>query len=289
MRRRVGWLLAQAAGFALALWAAPRLGGLWGTLFPEVSRPAWTSESWLALLLSHLALSLGAALAAAALGLAAGVAATRRAGRSLRPLLDAVFSLAQAVPPVAAIALALPILGFGAAPTLLALVLYAALPVLRGVVAGLDAVPPGVLDAARGMGLGPWRRLLWVELPLARPVILAGLRVAAVLAVATAAVGAVAGTRCLGTPIVVGLANGNPAWVLQGAIFTAWLALLCDRALRLLEPAALPGRAGANAPPGAARPAGPANRAGSLPQRVGPSGRGPALDSAAVSGPSPRP
>ncbi|HWX51250.1 MAG TPA: ABC transporter permease [Roseomonas sp.] len=226
-------LLAQVAAFLLALWAAPHLGVLWHALFPGLARPTWDSQSWFALLGEHLLLSLGAALIAAAIGLGAGILATRGAGRSLRPLLDALFAFAQAIPPVAVIALALPLLGFGAAPTLLALVLYAALPVMRSAVAGLDAVPPAVLDAARGTGMGRAGILTRVELPLALPVIQAGLRVAVVLSIATTAVGAVAGASCLGTPIIVGLANGNTAWVLQGAIFTAWLALIADRALRL--------------------------------------------------------
>ncbi|MBO1076973.1 ABC transporter permease [Roseomonas marmotae] len=223
--------------FLLALWAAPHLGALWGALFPEVQRPVWEQRGWFALLGSHLLLSLGAAAVAALLGLLAGILATRPGGRRLRPLLDALFSLAQSVPPIAVIALALPGLGFGAAPTLLALVLYACLPVLRGAVAGLDGVPPGVLDAARGTGMGPWRMLAQVEMPLALPVVLSGLRLAVVLSIATAAVGAMAGAECLGTPIVVGLANNNGAYVLQGGLFTAWLALLADRTLALLAPA----------------------------------------------------
>ncbi|MBC9179412.1 ABC transporter permease [Roseomonas ludipueritiae] len=230
-------MVAQAVAFLLALWAAPHLGWLWGGLFPEVQRPVWDQRSWFALLGSHLLLSLGAAAVAAALGLAGGVLATRPGGRRLRPLLDALFSLAQAVPPIAVIALALPALGFGAAPTVLALVLYACLPVLRGAVAGLDGVPPGVLDAARGIGMGPWRMLAQVEMPLALPVVLSSLRLAVVLSIATAAVGAMAGAECLGTPIVVGLANNNGAYVLQGGLFTAWLALLADRSLALLLPA----------------------------------------------------
>jgi osmoprotectant transport system permease protein len=229
--------VAQALAFLLALWAAPHLGWLWGGLFPEVQRPVWDQRNWFALLGSHLLLSLGAAAVAAALGLAGGVVATRPGGRRLRPLLDALFSLAQAVPPIAVIALALPALGFGAAPTVLALVLYACLPVLRGAVAGLDGVPPGVLDAARGIGMGPWRMLAQIEMPLALPVVLSSLRLAVVLSIATAAVGAMAGAECLGTPIVVGLANNNGAYVLQGGLFTAWLALLADRALALLLPA----------------------------------------------------
>ena len=232
--RRAAWLAAEALAFLAALLAAPHAEPLWRTLFPEVSRPAYAAESWLSLLASHLALALGAAALAAALGIPAGIAATRAGGRSLRPVLDAAFSLAQSLPPVAAIALALPLLGFGAAPTLLALVLYAVLPVLRATVSGLESVPSGAVEAARGLGLSPWQRLRQVELPLARPVLLAGLRTAVTLSVATAAVGAVAGARCLGTPIITGLANGNPAWVLQGAVFTAWLALLLDRSLALL-------------------------------------------------------
>jgi osmoprotectant transport system permease protein len=237
LSRRAAGVVAQALAFLLALWAAPHLGWLWGGLFPEVQRPVWDQRNWFALLGSHLLLSLGAAAVAAALGLAGGVVATRPGGRRLRPLLDALFSLAQAVPPIAVIALALPALGFGAAPTVLALVLYACLPVLRGAVAGLDGVPPGVLDAARGIGMGPWRMLAQIEMPLALPVVLSSLRLAVVLSIATAAVGAMAGAECLGTPIVVGLANNNGAYVLQGGLFTAWLALLADRSLALLLPA----------------------------------------------------
>ncbi|WP_237182912.1 ABC transporter permease [Roseomonas marmotae] len=237
LSRRAWTVVAQGMAFLLALWAAPHLGALWGALFPEVQRPVWEQRGWFALLGSHLLLSLGAAAVAALLGLLAGILATRPGGRRLRPLLDALFSLAQSVPPIAVIALALPGLGFGAAPTLLALVLYACLPVLRGAVAGLDGVPPGVLDAARGTGMGPWRMLAQVEMPLALPVVLSGLRLAVVLSIATAAVGAMAGAECLGTPIVVGLANNNGAYVLQGGLFTAWLALLADRTLALLAPA----------------------------------------------------
>ncbi len=229
---RAAVLLAQIVAFLLALWAAPRLGWLWGAPFPDVQRPVWEQSGWFGLLGSHLLLSFGALAVAGALGIGAGVLATRGRGR-WRPPLDAVFALAQSVPPIAAIALALPLLGFGAAPTMLALVLYACLPVMRGTVAGLDGVSPGVLDAARGTGMSAASILWQVELPLAAPVILAGLRVAAALAIATAAVGAMAGAECLGTPIVAGLANNNGAYVLQGGVFTAWLAFLADRALAL--------------------------------------------------------
>ena len=243
MRRRATLLALEALAFLAALWAAPRAGALWHALFPEVARPTYLQDPWFALLGSHLALSLGAVAIAAAIGLPAGILATRPGGRRLRPVLDAAFSLAQGLPPVAAIALALPLLGFGTAPTLLALVLYAALPFLRAAVSGLEAVPPAALDAAAALGMSPWQRLWEVELPLARPVLLSGLRLAVTLSVATTAVGAVAGAPCLGTPIVTGLANANPSYVLQGALFTAWLALLLDRALALLAAPLAPGEA----------------------------------------------
>ncbi|MBE9603862.1 ABC transporter permease [Acetobacteraceae bacterium H6797] len=235
-RGRLALLVLQLLIFLLALAVAPRLGALWGAPFPEVQRPAWDQRDWFALLGAHLLLALGASALAALLGLAAGTLATRPGGRRLRPLLDAAFSLAQAIPPIAVIALALPLLGFGTAPTLLALVLYACLPVMRGTVAGLDGVPPGVLDAARGAGMGRLRILFQIELPLALPVILASLRLAVVLSIATAAVGSMAGAESLGTPIVTGLANNNSAYILQGGLFTAWLALLADQALSLLAP-----------------------------------------------------
>ncbi|MBI0536797.1 ABC transporter permease [Roseomonas sp. KE2513] len=251
-RARAARLAAETLAFLAALLAAPRAEALWHALFPEVARPTFQQDSWLLLLGWHLVLSLGAVGLAALIGIPAGILATRPAGRRMRPLLDAVFSLAQGIPPVAAVALALPLLGFGAAPTLLALVLYAALPVLRATVSGLESVPASATEAARGLGFSPWQRLRDVELPLARPVLLAGMRVALTLSVATTAVGAVAGARCLGTPIVTGLANANPSYVLQGAIFTAWLALLLDRALGLFG---APGPAGTGSPgSGAAQP-----------------------------------
>ena len=100
---RAAVLLAQIVAFLLALWAAPRLGWLWGAPFPDVQRPVWEQSGWFGLLGSHLLLSFGALAVAGALGIGAGVLATRGRGR-WRPPLDAVFALAQSVPPIAAMA-----------------------------------------------------------------------------------------------------------------------------------------------------------------------------------------
>lgn len=233
MSRRRSALLAVAAFLALLL-LLPMAGGLLDLVFPGLAQTAWTREPLARLAAEHLLLVLAALVPAAALGVGLGIAATRPGGAELRVLADAMGALAQAVPPIAVIALALPALGFGAAPTVLALVAYVTLPVLRQTVAALDSLPARVVDAARGCGMTPRQILFSVELPLARGPIAAAIRVAGTLAVATAAVGAIAGASCLGTPIIAGLVNGNPSWVLQGALLTGALAIAVDRVLALL-------------------------------------------------------
>jgi osmoprotectant transport system permease protein len=226
--------LLPAALFAAALLALPFAGPTFGTLFPDVAEPLYRRESFVTLTLSHAWLVVASLVPAAGIGVGLGVAATRPGAREMRVIADALVGFAQAVPPVAVIAIAVPAVGFGVAPTLIALVCYATLPVLRATTGALATVPGDVLDAARGHGMTP-RQMLWqVELPLAAPPILAGLRVAAVLAVATAAVGAVAGANCLGTPIIAGLVNGNPAWVIQGALLTGLMAFAVDGLLGAL-------------------------------------------------------
>ncbi|MBR0651666.1 ABC transporter permease [Roseomonas terrae] len=222
--------------FAAALAVLPLTAPVFAALFPDVAEPLYRRESFLSLTLSHGGLVLVSLLPAAAIGIGLGIAATRPGAREVREVADGLVGFAQAVPPVAVIAIAVPAVGFGAAPALLALVCYATLPVLRATTAALATVPPDVLDAARGAGMTPRQVLVQVELPLAAPPILAGLRVAAVLAVATAAVGAVAGATCLGTPIIAGLVNGNPAWVVQGAVLTGLMAFAVDGLLAALAP-----------------------------------------------------
>ena len=189
----------------------------------------------LALALAHLALSLGGACAAGLAGLGLGVLATRPSGGAVRPLVDALGAAAQAVPPIVVVALALPALGFGPGPTLLALVAYSLMPVLRGTVGALETVPEEAREAARGVGMTPRQVLLRVELPIAAGIIVETFRTALVLAVATAAVGALAGAATLGTPIITGLQNQNAVQMLQGAAATAALAFLADAAVLALD------------------------------------------------------
>ena len=234
----------RRAAILLALWAAPLLALLaWPAaatlalraLFPA-EREVLYPRAPLALLLGeHLALvGFSSALAVGA-GVPLGVFVTRRAGRDFRELAGELSALAQTFPPVAVLALAVPLVGFGFRPTVLALFLYGVLPVLTNTIAGLEGVPAETVEAAEGMGMTPWQLLARVEAPLALPVIVAGIRTSVVVNVGTATVGAVIGAGGLGTAIVAGLVRENPAFVLQGALGAALLALLLDRALGLLE------------------------------------------------------
>jgi osmoprotectant transport system permease protein len=182
---------------------------------------------------SHAIVAASALIPATAFGVLLGILITRPAGRSLKPFADALVAGSQAIPPVVVVALAFPVLGFGAAPTVLALVIYCVMPILRGTAGALQTTAPDVVEAARAMGLTPLQVFLQVELPLALPVIAESMRIAFVLAVATAAVGALAGASTLGTPIVIGLQNQNEVYILQGAAATGALAFLADGLLLL--------------------------------------------------------
>jgi osmoprotectant transport system permease protein len=219
----------------LALLASPPVAAAVGRAIGETGAPFPAARLGL-LALEHGGLALAGVLPAALIGLGLGIWVTRPAGRSLRGAADLAAAAAQAVPPVVAVALAVPAFGFGWAPTVLALLLYGLMPVLRATIGALEAVPPDARLAAEAIGMPPHRILAEVELPLAWPLVLDGLRVALVLAVATAAVGALAGAATLGTPIVLGLQNQNQVMVLQGAAATAALAFAAEGALLLASP-----------------------------------------------------
>lgn len=216
------------AGLLLALLSHPEVAAWIVAALGEAPRRPLSVARLTALGLNHLTLA-GTGLAlVAVLGVGLGILATRAFAAPLRGGIDGLTAAAQAVPPVVVVALALPVLGFGGPPTLLALVAYGVMPVMRGTAGAIESVPPDAKAAATALGLTKGQILLQIELPLAGEAILDALRVALVLAVATAAVGALAGAPTLGTPIVAGLQNQNFVPMLQGAAATAALAFLCD-------------------------------------------------------------
>ena len=133
------------------------------------------------------------------------------------------------------LALAVPIVGFGEKPTLIALFLYGLLPIFENTLTGLTQLPPEVVDAANGMGMTETQRLLKVEAPLALPVILEGVRLSVVIALATATIGSTVAAKGLGEVIIAGLLSNNLAFIVQGGVVVALLAVILYDALSGVE------------------------------------------------------
>ena len=176
----------------------------------------------------HLVLSVVSTALAVAVAVPAGIAVTRPALRRLAPPVLFVANVGQTVPTVAVLALMFTVTGIGFRTAVLALWAYSLLPVLRNTLAGLDGVDPAVVEAARGMGMSPAQVLSRVELPLAWPVLMAGIRTAAVVNVGTAALATFVGAGGLGAVIQVGIDNQRDRILLVGASLTALLALAAD-------------------------------------------------------------
>jgi osmoprotectant transport system permease protein len=137
--------------------------------------------------------------------------------------------------------LLIPATGYGAEPVIIALVLYGILPIILNVIAGIDGVQPDALDAAVGVGMSARQRFFAVQLPLAMPVILGGIKNMVVINVSAATVGAVVAAGGLGMPILAGFSDYNNAYIIQGALPAITLALFFDRLLTNPGEASAPG------------------------------------------------
>jgi osmoprotectant transport system permease protein len=143
--------------------------------------------------------------------------------------------LLQTIPSIALLAVMIPLVGIGVTPAILALFLYALLPILRNTVTGLQTVDPLLKRVANGIGLSRKQKLMWIEFPLALPAIITGIRTAAVINVGTATLAAFIGAGGLGEYIVTGLALNNTAMILKGALPAAGLALLIELLFEWIE------------------------------------------------------
>lgn len=232
MKGATGLVAACFLALVLGLPASQDLFHWW---FPELDRPLYTRASFLELALSHAGLVALSSLLVVMAGVAIGTFVTRPAGRDFRATVDTITAVGQTLPPSAVLALCVPLAGYGAVPTLIALTLYGLLPVVEGTIAGLQSVPGAVRESADGLGMTPLGRLLRVELPLAAPVLLAGVRTAVVINIGTATIGSTVGALTLGSPIIEGLAGSNPAYVIQGALLVGLFAILVDMGFDLLD------------------------------------------------------
>ncbi|MGD9904381.1 MAG: glycine betaine ABC transporter substrate-binding protein [Vicinamibacterales bacterium] len=188
---------------------------------------------------------------AVVVGLALGLAVAR--SRWAEPVTRAV-GLLQTVPGIALLAFMLPVLGIGAVPAVAALFLYSLYPIVRAAVTGLGEADRGAVEAAHALGMTPGEIRRYVRVPLAVPVLMAGIRTAAVINVGTATLAAFVGGGGLGDPIVAGLALADSRMVLSGAIPAALLALAVDGGLALAQRALTPAALRARSAMVAARP-----------------------------------
>ncbi|HEY8601038.1 MAG TPA: ABC transporter permease [Thermomicrobiales bacterium] len=186
-------------------------------------------ERVLMLTLEHLRICVIAVLIAIVIGVPLGIFLTRQ--RWLEAPIVGAVSVLYTVPSLALFAVLIPFTGLGPTPAIVALVLYSLLAIVRNTVAGIDSVDPMTLDAARGMGMTARQRLLLVQLPLGLPVILAGVRVAAVAAISITTIGAAIGAGGLGLLIFEGIRTLNSDRIVAGTLAIAALALIADRGL----------------------------------------------------------
>jgi osmoprotectant transport system permease protein len=230
--------LAGAAG-AAARTAAGAPGPGYLSTKGSLSRYLWERRGALwTLVLQHLllvALALGAAIIVA-VPLALGL---ERARRAAEPTIG-VLGVLETIPSIALLAFMIPLFGIGVKPALVALWIYALYPIARSAYGGVRDADPSAVEAAEALGMTPSQRLLRVRLPLAAPVIMAGIRTAAVITVGAATLAAFIGAGGLGEPIVAGLALADTNMILSGALPAAALALLVDGALALVERAVAP-------------------------------------------------
>lgn len=202
----------------------------------ENNAPAiYNQGSLLSLTLQHLGTVAVATIAAIVVAIGLAILVTRPFGVEFLPLSRSLVNIGQTFPPVAVLALAVPAVGFGEKPTLIALFLYGLLPIFENALTGLTTLPANVVEAARGAGMTNRQKLLRVELPLSLPVILAGIRLSVVISLATATIGSTVAAKTLGEVIIAGLISNNLAFVVQGGLIVAGLAVFIYDGLMALE------------------------------------------------------
>jgi osmoprotectant transport system permease protein len=200
---------------------------------------SWTStfidrkDDLLSSLLEHIQISFIALFFAVLIAIPLGIYLTRK--KQISEGIIGVTAVLQTIPSLALLGLLIPLFGIGKVPAIIALVVYALLPILRNTYTGINEVDPSLIEASRAMGMNSKRRLMKVELPLAMPVIMAGIRTAMVLIVGTATIAALIGAGGLGDLILLGIDRNNTALIVLGAIPAALLAILFDLVLRRFE------------------------------------------------------
>ena len=181
----------------------------------------------------HISMAGIAVLIAIGVGVPVGFLIANR--KKLAAVVINIANIIQTIPSLALFAFAMPLLGIGAKPAILALFLYALLPIIKNTLIGIRNVNPAIREAARGMGMSKWQIMFQVEIPLAVSVIMGGVRIATVTSIGIATIATLIGAGGLGQLIYEGLGNYDTERILAGAIFSALLALLADFILGFVE------------------------------------------------------
>lgn len=184
-------------------------------------------------LLEHVQLSFISLFFAVIIAIPLGIYLTRH--KKAAESIIGVTAVLQTIPSLALLGLMIPVFGIGRVPAIIALVVYALLPILRNTYTGITGVDPSLLEASRALGMKSYQQLIKVELPLAMPVIMAGIRTAMVLIVGTATLAALIGAGGLGDIILLGIDRNNTSLIILGAVPAALLAIFFDMVLKAAE------------------------------------------------------
>ena len=185
------------------------------------------------LTLEHITITATAILLAITFAVPLGILLTRC--KKIDGTIMGIVGVLQTIPSMAMLALMIPFLGIGFKPAVLALFLYALLPIVRNTYTGIKGVTPELVEAARGMGMNPMQILLKIQVPIALPIIVAGIRTATVICVGTATIAALIGFGGLGSLIYRGLQQLTTEYIVVGAFFSALLAIFMDLLLGAVE------------------------------------------------------
>lgn len=233
MRRRITLFMLLGILIGLTVWITNldmlkfRPPATYGELFIRISE--------------HIKMVGLAELIAIIVGIPLGILVSRPKFRKISPLMMGIVNVGQTVPSMAMVAMVAVIIGdFGFVPAVIALFIYGLLPIVRNSFAGIKNIDPSIIEAAKGMGMSK-KQIIWrIEIPLARRIIMAGIRTSTVVNVGTATLAALIAAGGLGMIILAGLYNNIPLLLLQGAAPTAALAMILDAILGGMEEWATP-------------------------------------------------
>lgn len=191
------------------------------------------SDELIKLTIQHIQITGLAVLLAILLGVPVGIFISKH--RNLRSPVLGVANIFQTIPSLALFGLIIPLLGTGYVPSVFVLFLYALLPIIKNTFIGINSVEEAIIDAGRGMGMTAKQILTKVEIPLALPVIMGGIRISTVINIGTATIAALIGAGGLGEMIFKGISMASDNMVLAGAVPTALLAIFADKVLGMVE------------------------------------------------------